>query len=297
MSAPTPELAVVIVSYRTRDVLRDCLASIMRARQGVSFEVWVVDNASGDGTVEMVAAEFPRVHLVASPTNDGFARANNRVLRGLRNDFVLLLNPDTVVLDDAFTRPVEFLRRTPSAGMVTCRLVKRDGTLDLACRRSFPTLFDGFCRAAGLSRLFPRSPLFSRYNLTYLDEHLPARVDAVNGAFMLVRREAMTQVGLLDEDYFMYMEDLDWCFRFALHGWHVYYDPSAVVVHLKGESGKQSSEPMIRAFFFSMELFHRKHLAARQARLVAVATRAGIRAWMYATLARNALRAAKRVTP
>ncbi|HEX5831006.1 MAG TPA: glycosyltransferase family 2 protein [Gemmatimonadaceae bacterium] len=293
----TPELAVVIVSYRTRDVLRDCLASIMRARQAVSFEVWVVDNASGDGTVEMVAAEFPQVHLVASPTNDGFARANNRVLREVRSDYVLLLNPDTVVLDDAFTRPIEFLRRTPRAGMVTCRLVKRDGTLDLACRRAFPTPFDGFCRAAGLSRLFPRSPRFARYNLTYLDEMLPARVDAVNGAFMLVRREAMAEVGLLDEDYFMYMEDLDWCFRFATHGWHVYYDPSAVVVHLKGESGKQSSEAMIRAFFVSMEIFHRKHLATRQPRLAALATRAGIRAWMYATLARNALRGAKRVTP
>src|SRR5690606_20584224 len=161
------------------------------------------------------------------------------VLRQVQTDYVLLLNPDTIVLDHAFDRPIAFLRAHPRAGMVSCRLVKADGTLDLACRRSFPTAFDGFCRAVGLSRLFPRSRWFARYNVTYRDEHQPARVDAVNGAFMLVPRAVMNEVGYLDESYFMYMEDLDWCYRFGAHGWEVYYDPSATVVHLKGESGRQ----------------------------------------------------------
>ena len=139
--------------------------------------------------------------------------------------------------------------------MVSCKLVLLDGSLDLACRRSFPSLLDGFSRAAGLSKVFPRSRLFSRYNVTYLDENATYEVDAVNGAFMMTRREAVNQVGLLDPDYFMYMEDLDWCFRFRRHGWRIFYFPETEVIHLKGRSGNENSSPMIREFFKSMDLF------------------------------------------
>ncbi len=291
------ELTVVIVSHQTCSDLQRCLRSIFDSRQATRYEVWVVDNASRDGSADMVEREFPRVRLVRNADNVGFARANNQVLRHVTSEFVLLLNPDTIVGDRVFDETIALLRRTPRAGMVTCRLVKRDGTLDLACRRSFPTAWDGFARASGLARAFPRSRLFARYNLTYLDESETYEVDAVNGAFMMVRRRAMDEVGLLDEDYFMYMEDLDWCYRFRERGWTIHYHPTTTVVHLKGQSGKQSSDAMIRAFFDSMELFCRKRYSARQPRWLLSATCVGIRAWKRATLLRNAIRSEKRVTP
>ena len=296
--ATRPELSIIIVSYQTREHLRNCLRSIFGSRQRTRYEVRVVDNASTDGSAEMVAREFPAVHLVRNTENVGFARANNQALAEARGEFLLLLNPDTLVPDAALDTCIDFLREHPEAGIVGCRLVRADGSLDLACRRSFPTPFDGFCRATGLSALFPRSRLFARYNLTYLDEHRTTEVDAVNGAFMLVRAEAARAVGPLDERFFMYMEDLDWCWRFRAAGWKVYYHPAATVVHLKGESGKQRSSEMIRAFFDSMVLFCRKHYRATPlGRYTYPAVLLGIRTWMVATLLRNALRAEKRVTP
>ncbi len=293
-----PELSIIIVNHQTREHLRNCLRSIFGSRQRTRFEVRVVDNASTDGSAEMVEREFPAVHLVRNAENVGFAHANNQALAGARGEFLLLLNPDTLVTDGAFDACIDFLRVHPEAGMVGCRLVRRDGSLDLACRRSFPSAFDGFCRAVGLSALFPRSRLFARYNLTYLDERATTEVDAVNGAFMLVRAEALRDVGPLDESYFMYMEDLDWCWRFRARGWKVFYHPVATVVHLKGESGKQRSTEMIRAFFDSMVLFCRKHYRTTVLRRGAYpAVVAGIRTWMLVTLLRNALRAEKRVTP
>jgi GT2 family glycosyltransferase len=150
---------------------------------------------------------------------------------------------------------VALMDEQQDVGMVSCRLVTQDGSLDLACRRAFPSLWDGFCRASGLSQWFPKSRLLAGYNLTYLDEHKTCEVDAVNGAFMFARREAVEEVGLLDEDYFMYCEDLDWCFRFGRSGWKVVYHPAATTVHLKGQSGNPKSSAMIRELFRSTKLF------------------------------------------
>jgi GT2 family glycosyltransferase len=293
----TPTLSVVIVSFNVRADLLRCLESIYASRQDAAFAVWVVDNASRDESAAAVAEQFPQVRLVRNCDNVGFARANNQALRAIDSEFVLLLNPDTLVGNHVFDETIAFLRGTPRAATVSCKLVTANGSLDLACRRSFPTAFDGLCRAAGLSRLFPRSPHLARYNVTYLDENQTSEVDAINGAFMMVRRAAIDEVGLLDEDYFMYMEDLDWCYRFKAAGWGVFYHPTTTVVHLKGRSGRQNSGRMIRAFFESMELFVRKHYRPRQAWLMQAGTRLGIRLWMHATLWRNALRVDKRVTP
>lgn len=292
-----PDLGIVVVSYNTRDDLRNCLSSIFRSQQDCALKVWVVDNNSSDGSAEMVASEFPAVRLIANSENIGFSRSNNLAIREMETPFVLLLNPDTVVSDRVFDTTIAFLRQNQTAGMVTCKLVKADGTLDLACRRSFPSAFDGFCRAVGLAELYPKSKLFARYNLTYLHEDEPAEVDAINGAFMMLRREALLQVGLLDEEFFMYMEDLDWCYRFRQCGWKIFYDPTTSVIHLKGQSGKKTSSKMIRAFFESMELFCRKHYLHMQGRPWYVATIFGIRLWKHTTLFRNALRPEKRVTP
>lgn len=291
-----PVLTVVIVSYNCREVLLGCLESIRSSRQDVSYEVHLVDNASTDGTPDAVRAQHPWVKLTASPENLGFSKGNNLVLRQATSPFVLLLNPDTLVSDHAFDCSLAALSENPKAGMVSCRLVTADGSLDLACRRSFPTAWDGFCRASGLSGLFPKRPVLARYNLTYLDEFRPAKVDAVNGAYMMVTRRALDTVGLLDEDYFMYMEDMDWCWRFAKAGFEVLYNPDCTVVHLKGQSSRTRSTRMIHAFFDSMELFCVKNTHPRPG-LGRIAAVAGIRAWKWLTLARNFLRSDKRVRP
>lgn len=291
------DLTVIIVNYNTVQDLKNCLTSIFESDQDIAFTVWVVDNNSGDGSADMVASMFPEVRLTRNPQNRGFAHANNVVLKQVSNPFVLLLNPDTILCDHAFDRPIAFLEENPDAGMASCRLIKADGSLDLACRRSFPSAFDGFCRASRISRLFPYSKLFARYNLTYLDENEISEVDAVNGAYMMVRREAIDKVGFLDEDYFMYMEDLDWCYRFKQKGWKVYYLPEPSVIHLKGQSAKKASERMIEEFFRSMILFCQKNYFNNRLTLRSLSTSAGISIWKHATLWLNAMRMDKRVTP
>jgi GT2 family glycosyltransferase len=289
------DLSVIIINYNTRQDLQNCLASIYKSCHRVKFQVLVVDNASLDGSASMVASLFPQVTLIRSAENLGFARANNRALLHRQSPFVLLLNPDTIIVDHVFDDTIDFLKTRPEVGMVTCKLVKADGSLDLACRRSLPTLFDGFCRASGLARLFPKSRIFARYNLTYLDENAINEVEAVNGAFMMVRSQAISDVGLLDEQFFMYGEDLDWCYRFRQQGWKIYYLPRPSVIHLKGQAGKKQSTRMIREFFRAMELYCHKHRGSLpRPRFATVLV---LRLWMFSTLLRNAMRGEKRVTP
>ena len=290
-------LSVIIVNFNTKDELRNCLSSIYESRQSTTYDVWVVDNHSSDSSAEMVEDEFPQAEVIKSEVNLGFSAANNLVLRRVQSDFILLLNPDTIVSDYIFDRMIEFLQTSLDAGMATCKLVKADGTLDLACRRSFPSVWDGFSRAVKLSTVFPKSRFFAGYNLTFLDENQTYEVDAINGAFMMAKREAVEEVGLLDEDYFMYMEDLDWCFRFKEKGWKIYYVPTAQVIHLKGRSGKQNSARMIRQFFKSMKWFCLKNYFHHRPGIQWWVTSLGITAWERMTLFQNTMRFEKRVTP
>jgi len=272
------DLAVIIVNYNTRDYLRRCLTSIYNSRGDFAFEVCVVDNASSDGSADMVRAEFPQARLIESPVNGGFAYANNLGLRayGFASEqtddraspedvpplprYVLLLNPDTVLPAEALVTMLQFMEKHPEAGVAGPKLVLPDGRLDLACRRSFPTPQISFYRMVGLSKLFPRHPRFGRYNLTYLDPDQVAEVDSVVGAFMLVRREAIQQVGLLDESFFMYGEDLDWAYRITQAGWKVYYNPAAVVLHVKRAASRHSPKAQ-REFYRAMRIFYHKHYA------------------------------------
>ncbi|MFI5269187.1 MAG: glycosyltransferase family 2 protein, partial [Chloroflexota bacterium] len=209
--AGSVDLTVVIVNYNVRDLLRDCLRSLQASECRWTFDVVVVDNCSSDGSAAMVAAEFPNVRLIVSSSNDGFAAANNRGIRAAKpSRYVMLLNPDTVAPPEALERLVDFMESHPDAGVLGPKLVKGDGALDLACRRSFPTPRIAFYHAFGLDKLFPHSPEFAQYNLTFLDEDELSEVDCVVGAAMLVRQEALEQAGLLDESFFMYGEDLDW---------------------------------------------------------------------------------------
>ena len=265
----TPDLAIVIVNWNTCDLLRDCLTSVY-ANVGLTFQVCVVDNASTDGSPEMVEREFPQTRLIRSLRNSGFAHGNNvglksfgfgeRLSDGLPR-YALLLNSDTVTPPDGFAQMVAFLDSRPGAGAAGPRLVRPDGSLDLACRRSFPTPENSLYHFAGLSKLFPKSPRFGRYNLTYLDPDQLAEVDAVNGAFMMVRAPVIERAGLLDEEFFFGGEDLDWACRIRAAGWKVYYNPAVVVRHVKRASFRHNPQAAFE-FERAMWLFYRKHYRA-----------------------------------
>jgi N-acetylglucosaminyl-diphospho-decaprenol L-rhamnosyltransferase len=258
------DLGIVILNYNTREVMRECLISLSRAR-ALEFETIVVDNCSSDGSAEMVRREFPQVRLIASPRNGGYAFGNNLGLREMLGRpspprALLLLNTDTIVPPDALRGLMDFFDTHPKAGVVGPKMVLRDGSLDLACRRSFPTPQVSFYRMMGLSKLFPRSRRFGRYNLTYLDENQTAEVDSVMGACMLIRTEALKTAGLLDESFFMYGEDLDLSLRIKAHGWNVYYYPDIQILHYKRESSKRSRRAQVE-FYRAMYIFYRKHYA------------------------------------
>jgi hypothetical protein len=209
-------------------------------------------------------------------------------------DYVLFLNPDTVLPDNALEVTVDFMERHREAGIMGPKVIKLDGTLDLACRRSFPTPASGLFKLAGLSRLFPRNRALARYNLTYLSDDETAEVDSVMGAYMLVRSEALAQAGLYDERFFMYGEDLDMAFRVKERGWKVFYHPAVEVLHHKGASSRKQSERSIREFYLAMHIFYRKHYAERYNGLVNAVVKAGITARGTLALAQNALRPVER---
>jgi N-acetylglucosaminyl-diphospho-decaprenol L-rhamnosyltransferase len=255
------DLSIVIVNWNTRDLLRDCLKSVYESEGSFTFETVVVDNCSRDGSCAMVADEFPQVHVIESEINGGYAYANNLGLQHCHARYYLLLNSDTVLPPHALQQMLEFMDTHPEVGMAGPKLVLADGSLDLACRRSFPTVENSFYKLFGLSHLFPKSRRFGRYNLTYLDPDETAEVDSVVGAFMMVRGEVIEQVGGLDEAYFMYAEDLDWALRAKRAGWKVYYYPEVTVLHYKRKASEQNRDKANYEFWRAMYIFYRKHYA------------------------------------
>jgi GT2 family glycosyltransferase/lipopolysaccharide/colanic/teichoic acid biosynthesis glycosyltransferase len=255
------QLSVIVVNYNVRDFLHHALISLQKAMKGIRGEIIVVDNASDDGSVEMVRRRFPSVILIASKTNVGFAKANNLALQRTRGKYFLLINPDTLVQEDTLRVMMKFFEENPDVGLAGCKILNPDGSFQLACRRSFPTPWVGFTKMSGLSALFPHSRLFGRYNLTYLSPDETYEIDAVSGSFMMVRREVYEQVGGLDEEFFMYGEDLDWCYRIQQAGWKNYYVHSTQIIHYKGESTKRSNLDEIKTFYQAMHLFVMKHLS------------------------------------
>lgn len=314
MSMSEPALSIIMVNYNTRDVLRQALRSVLASVTPFDFEVWVVDNASDDSSADMVAAEFQpqhsNLHLIRSSRNGGFSFGNNLALaeisaRGrhggwvaananIAAKYVLLLNPDTILPADGLARMVAFMDAQPQAGVAGPKMVRPDGRLDLACRRSFPTPANALYKMSGLSRLFSKSPRFASYNLTYADPDAVTEVDSVMGAFMLLRAEAINEVGFMDDSFFMYGEDLDWAYRIKQRGWRVYYNPAVKVIHYKGESTRRSSNRMIMEFYRSMGIFHRKHYARRTFFLLNWLIGAGIVAKAGLALVQNLLRPAAR---
>lgn len=254
------DVSIVIVSWNTRDILRGCLESILDQARTASIEIIVVDNASADGSADMVRAEFPGTSVVANAENMGFAAANNQGMRLAKGRYVLFLNPDTIILEQAIDRMVEYMDVRPDVGCAGCQVLTDPTTVQMTCFR-FPSLLNAFLSVAGLPRLFPRSRLFGRYWMDWWDRRSEQDVDVVSGMFMLVRREVIEQVGPMDEAFFVYAEEADWCYRFRRAGWRCVFTPAARIIHLDG-GGKSTGQTSARMFVQqqkSMLIFHRKH--------------------------------------
>lgn len=291
------DLAIVIVNWNTARLLERCLASLSSATEGLSVRTVVIDNASADGSADLVENEFPRVDLIRNAENVGYARANNQALRRCVSyaKYSLLLNPDTEVPPGTLQAMVDFMDNHPEAGIAGCKVVKPDGTLDWACRRGRLTPAMLFYRALRLDQLFPNSRRFGRHNLTYLDENETHEVGAVVGAFMMIRRECLNDIGLLDESYFMYGEDVDLCYRAAEHGWKIFYAPVGTILHHKGKSSGKRSYIMIRHWYGAAEKLYRNRIACEHSTVVNGLVRAGLWAMCTASLAANLMRRKKRV--
>jgi GT2 family glycosyltransferase len=278
---------VVIVAYRSKDMLRTALDSIRAYPPSGGASVWVVDNDSRDGTAELIRAEYLDVHFIQAGHNLGFSRANNIAIPQGSAPFVLALNPDAALVPGTLDRLIEILEDRPEVGIIGPKLVRPDGSFDHASRRSFPTILGALGHFTGLGRRSSAAPGLSQYRAP---DVTAGPVDAVNGAFMLMRRDALDQVGLFDEGYWMYMEDLDLCYRFRQAGWLTWYEPSAIARHVKaGTSGAHRRPKLNYAFHYGMFRFYRTHYARQRSRLLNLVVYGGIAVKLVTSLVMSAL--------
>lgn len=288
------DVSIIIVNYNTQRLTLDCLQSVCDSNTRYAYEIIVVDNHSKDGSVEAIREQFPNVTLIANEENTGFAKANNQGMKIASGRYVLLLNSDTLMQRDTLEKMIALMDERPEIGAAGCKVILPDGSLDKACKRGFPTPSASFYYAFGFSKIFPDNPRFNGYQLGYLDPDQEYEVDCLVGAFMLVRQEAVRQVGGLDETFFMYGEDLDWCYRIKEAGWKIYYYPQTVIVHLKGGSARRRPLKIIYEFHRAMVLFHRKHYSRKYSFVVNGAVYAGVGVKLALALLRNALTMGRR---
>lgn len=268
-------LSIIIVNYNTKQLLRERLKHL-------PWPVIVVDNGSTDGSVEMVKKEFPHVVLIRNKQNAGFAKANNQGIRRMNTKYVLLLNTDCEASRGATSETISYLDDHPDVGAITCRLLLPDGSMDPACHRGFPTPWASLTYFFGLEKLFPRSRIFGQYHQGYKSMREPHDIDCISGAFFLVRREVVDQVGLLDETFFMYGEDIDWCYRIRQAGWKIRFYPYVSITHTKHQSGLAHKDSLIRVstrknFYDAMKLFYNKHYRHRYSPIVSSLVLFGIK--------------------
>lgn len=255
-------LDVIIVNYNVKHYLAQCLDAVERAIVGVEAEVWVVDNCSADGSVDYLEPRYPWVNFVRGEENVGFSRANNRAIRMSHGKYVLLLNPDTIVTSKTIRDCIHLLDEHPEIGSTGVSMYNADGTFARESKRGVPTAKVSFYKMVGLSALFPSHPEFARYHLGYLDPLEPNEIEIISGAFNMLRREALDQIGLLDEDFFMYGEDIDLSYRMLKGGWKNWYLPSPML-HYKGESAHPSTIRYVNVFYQAMIIFYDKHFGGR----------------------------------
>ncbi len=281
------DLSVIIVNYNVRYFLEQALLSVRKASQGLEVEVFVVDNNSVDDSVAMVREKFPEVKLIVNKDNPGFSIANNQAIRQSSGKYVLLLNPDTIVEEDTFEKCVKFMDAHPDAGGLGVRMIDGSGKFLPESKRGFPSPFVAFAKSFGLSKVFPKSKLFNHYHLGYLDEFETNEIEVLAGAFMLMRKSVLDKVGLLDEAFFMYGEDIDLSYRIIKGGYKNYYFPETSILHYKGESTKKGSLNYVRAFYNAMIIFAKKHFHGQKARMFVLMLQVAIYLRAFITLLSN----------
>ena len=253
------KISIIIVNYNVERFLEQCLYSVQRAISGISAEIFVIDNDSADNSCEMVRQKFPAVTLIANNENLGFSKANNQAIKRAKGEYILLLNPDTIIEEDTLSKTLAFMDVHPDAGGLGVKMIDGNGLFLPESKRGLPTPSVAFYKVSGLSKLFPLSKRFGRYHLRYLDPDKIHTVDVLSGAFMLLRRTVVDEIGLLDEEYFMYGEDIDMSYRITQAGFSNYYYPKTTIVHFKGESTKKGTLNYVMLFYKAMYIFAHKH--------------------------------------
>ena len=282
------DVSIVIVNWNTKELLHNCLESIYEQAGEVDYEIIVVDNASSDESVEMVLSKFPAVIVISNETNRGFAAANNQGIRIAKGKYILLLNSDTVICDRAVEKTLSFAANRPKAGVIGCQVWENSKSIQMTCFR-FPSLRNLFLETTALSRIFKKNHFFGRERMLWWGRDSERQVDVVSGMFMLVRKEAIDDVGLMDESYFLYSEETDWCYRFSKAGWEILFWPGARIIHVDGgsHSSKQAESQMHLQKRTSMLIFFRKHYGLKSfvlARLLLL-LHAGIRLTVLSVVA------------
>jgi GT2 family glycosyltransferase len=285
------KLSVIIVNYNVKYFLEQVLYSVRRATEnlldGNAVEVFVVDNNSVDDSVAMVRKKFPEVKLIANKENTGFSIANNQAMRIAKGEYFLLLNPDTVVEEATFTKVIDFMDAHPEAGGLGVKMIDGSGEFLPESKRGFPSPWVAFCKTVGLSRLFPKSPKFNQYHLGFLDKDETHEIEVLSGAFMLMRKSVLDEIGLLDEAFFMYGEDIDLSYRIVQGGYKNYYFADTTIIHYKGESTKKGSMNYVRTFYNAMIIFAKKHFHGDQAKLYVFMLKIAIYLRAFLTLMTN----------
>ena len=254
------DLSVIIVSYNVKYFLEQCLVSVLKAAEGIDCEIFVIDNNSDDESCSMVKNRYPGINLIINHTNRGFSAANNQAIKAAKGKYILILNPDTIVEEDTFSKCIDFMEIHPDAGALGVRMIDGKGRFLPESKRGIPYPATAFFKMTGLSYLFPKSILFNKYQLGYLDEMETNKADVISGAFMFLRKKAVHKTGLLDEDYFMYGEDIDYSYRLLKAGFSNYYFPGTTITHFKGQSTSKTDIKVTLTFYRAMLIFVHKHL-------------------------------------
>lgn len=270
------DLSIIIVNYNTKDLLMQTIQSVINNTKNISYEIIVSDNNSTDGSVEMIQEYFPEVKLIENDGNLGFPKGNNVAIKLALGRYILLLNSDTVVIEDCIEKCIKYMDEHNDIGSLGCKVILKSGQLDHACKRGYPTPEASLFYMIKLHKLFPRNKKFGQYSLSYLHEDETNEVDSLTGAFMMLRRKVIDQVGLLDEEFFMYGEDIDWCFRIKEAGWKILYYPKAKIIHYKGASSKKKRFKTLYEFHRAMILFYDKHYKAKYNIFVTILVYLGI---------------------
>ncbi|MGA2675609.1 MAG: glycosyltransferase family 2 protein [Methanobacterium sp.] len=289
------DLSIIIINYRTYEFTKKTIDSIINKKYSFNYELIIVDNASGDNSLESLKKDYYKkidtglIKFISNNENKGFAYANNLALKQTNSKYILLLNSDTKIINDCLEKCLKFMDTDKNIGALGCKVMLSNGSLDKACRRSYPNVKVSFYRMTGLSHIFPKSKRFNKYNLTYLDENGIYDVDCLSGAFMLLRSEVLSQVGFLDENFFMYGEDIDYCYRIKKNGWKVNYYGEAKVIHYKGASSKKQESKLLYEFYKSMHIFYNKHYEKEYPWIITIITYTGIWTMYRLKLIRNIL--------